>query len=394
MARTKNPRARSARDAASARSSDAEHDREDWRDDPREVEPERGEPRLHPGGERGEPRPPLGLRREDVEGRERGAAGGGRERGREDEGPRARDEQVDEPARAGDVGAEGPERLAESPHLDVDAALDPERLGEAGAGRAEHPRRVRLVHVEHRAVPLAGVRDLAERRRVAVHPEDGVGHDELPPRLRPGEEVVELADVEVPVADELRAREEAPVHDRGVVQHVAEDGVPAPHQRGRNARVHVVAGVEEERGLGALERGEPPLEGAVDGEVTRDEPRRPRPRPLALGRLRRRAPEPRVRREGEVVVRAQVHHRAAVDRDDRALRRGERLERAPQPLRRERVELAVDPVERRACHRGAPSGRPGADASARPRRRAGSSRRRAAPRRGTPTRGRCRAGAA
>ena len=104
----------------------------------------------------------------------------------------------------------------------------------------------------------------------------------------------------------------------------------------------------------------------MDGQVARDEPRRARPRPLALRRARRRGAQPGVAGEAEVVVRAEVHERAAAHRDDRPLRRGERLEGAPQPLRRERARA------RRRSSRGRPSPWPPQRTTRSARRRPGS----------------------
>ena len=84
----------------------------------------------------------------------------------------------------------------------------------------------------------------------------------------------------------------------------------------------------------------------MNGEVASDEPGRARAGALALGRGHRRRDEARVGREPEVVVRAEVHELAAAELDDGALRAAERLERAPEPLRLEGRELAVDPGER------------------------------------------------
>src|SRR5574341_773370 len=305
----------------------SEDDREDGGDDARDVEAEPRQPRPHSVAERVQPRAALRLAADDPERGQRGAARRGREGGREDEGPRAREEQVAQPALAGGVGAEAAERLPQRPHLDVDPVLHPELLGEAGSRRAEDAHRVRLVHVEHGGVALAQAGDLAERGRVAVHREDGGGDDELPARPRLRQQLGELLHVAVAVADELGAGEQRPVHDRRVVERIGEDGVAPPDQRGRQAGVGVVAGVEEERALGAVERGERPLQRPVERQVSRDEARRAAPRPLPERGLRGGPPEPLVEGQAEVVVGAEVDERAAPYLDHGQLRGTDRLER-------------------------------------------------------------------
>ena len=80
--------------------------------------------------------------------------------------------------RAGDEAAAGGERLRERAHPQVDAVLDAEQLGGAGAARAEHAGAVRLVDHQPRAVGAAQLGDLRQRRDVALHREDAVDDDE------------------------------------------------------------------------------------------------------------------------------------------------------------------------------------------------------------------------
>ena len=106
----------------------------------------------------------------------RGAGGGDdgrRQRGGEDERARAVDQEIDQRAAAGHVGAEAAERLAERAHLHVDAPLEAERLDQSGAARA----RATPVACASSTITIASWRSArsqiaASGARVAVHAED------------------------------------------------------------------------------------------------------------------------------------------------------------------------------------------------------------------------------
>jgi hypothetical protein len=331
--------------------------REDGRDHSLHGEAQRLESGLHPPGERVEARAALRLRREDVEGGDgRGAAGGGK-RGGEDEGPGPADEPVHQLGRAGHEGAEAPQRLAERAHEHVDLDRQAERLGQAGAGRAEDAGGVGLVEVEHGAVPLAEIDDLPERRRVAVHAEDGVGGDEPAAGTGRREQPGEPVHVAVAVDLDVGAGEAAAVDDGGVVPLVGEDRVARADERPHHACVHVVARREEEGRRGPLHARQARLQLVMQVHVADDEPRRPRSGAESGRRLDGGVPEPRIAGEPEVVVGAEVHERAAGDLHHRPLGAGDGLEPAAQPLRLQGAELRGDPVEQ-ASGRPAASGAP------------------------------------
>ena len=69
-------------------------------------------------------------------------------------------------------------RLGEGAHAQVDAVLDPQQLGGPRAARAQHARAVSLVDHQPRAVALAELADVAQRRDVALHREDAVDDDQ------------------------------------------------------------------------------------------------------------------------------------------------------------------------------------------------------------------------
>jgi len=125
----------------------------------------------------GEERRPV-VRADDAERRERRSDRGRHAGGGEEEGARLDPEEVDHLVGAGDEAAARRERLRERAHPQVDAVLDPEQLGRAGAAGAEHAGAVRLVDHQPCPVLLAEVADLRQRRDVALHREDAVDDDQ------------------------------------------------------------------------------------------------------------------------------------------------------------------------------------------------------------------------
>ena len=93
-------------------------------------------------------------------------------------GARGDPQVVDHLGRPGDEAAAGGERLGEGAHAQVDAVLDAQQLGGARAARAEHAGAVRLVDHQARAVALAQLDDVHQRRDVALHREDAVDDDQ------------------------------------------------------------------------------------------------------------------------------------------------------------------------------------------------------------------------
>ena len=92
-------------------------------------------------------------------------------------------------------------------------------------------------------------------------------------------------------------------------------------ERLEEAAVRVEAGAEEDRVVGAEERGEPLLELAVQRLRPADEADRRHAVAPAVERLVRRLDHRRVTGEAEIVVRAEVEQLAPVDVDVRTLRR-------------------------------------------------------------------------
>ena len=136
--------------------------------------------------------------------------------------------------------------------------------------RAEHADAVRLVDHQPRAVALAELDDLGQRRDVALHREDAVDDDEDAAAVAGGalEHPLELVHAVVAEGAQLGAGEQAAVEDRGVVAGVADDGVARAEDRAEHAEVRLVAGGEDDRVLGAHPLGDL----ALELEVQRDRP--------------------------------------------------------------------------------------------------------------------------
>ena len=76
------------------------------------------------------------------------------------------------------VGAVGAERLAERPDDHVDLVLEPGSATEPAPAGPDAAGAVGLVDHHARVVALRQLDDLGQRRDVAVHREDAVGHDQ------------------------------------------------------------------------------------------------------------------------------------------------------------------------------------------------------------------------
>ena len=207
---------------------------------------------------------------------------------------------------AGDERAVGAERLAERPDDDVDLALEaglvrPRRARRRRGSRSRAPRRRRRARrgaARARRSPRAARRRRPSRRPDSVTIERAARAGLLQaPR--------EVLDVVVAVDEDLGPREPAAVDDRGVVELVGEDDLAGARERAHDAEVREVARAEQQRGLGALERGELLLEAAVDGHRARHEARGSGADAPAHRRVGGRLLHARVVGEPEVVVRAQ-----------------------------------------------------------------------------------------
>ena len=181
---------------------------------------------------------------------------------REEVGPRALAQQLDDLAAAGDVSAaRAADRLAERAGHDVDTVGHAPMLGRPAAARPDDADGVGVVDHDEGVVAVGEVADLVELREVAVHREDAVGRDQAAARAGGFHEPrLELVHVAVREPKALSLAQPDPVDDRGVVQRVGDHGVLVGEQRLEEASVRVEAGGEEDRVLGPEERREVLLE--------------------------------------------------------------------------------------------------------------------------------------
>ena len=214
--------------------------------------------------------------------REGGAAGRrdrGRQGGGEDETARPVDEQLAKSLAAGHVGAEGAEALPSVPTRMSGSTPARRRFpARPGPSAATACASSTISQAPLRAQTLGEWR---QRRPVAVHREDRLGHDQRAPRdgTPGGEDALEDGDVEVRVDLDRGTRESASVDDAGVVELVGEDEVAPSDQRRDDPDVRLEAGVEQQRGLGPVEAGQLDLERLVLGVVAGDEARGGRAQP-------------------------------------------------------------------------------------------------------------------
>ena len=115
-----------------------------------------------------------------------------------------------------------------------------------------------LVDHQPRAVALAQLADVDQRRDVALHREDAVDDHQhaAAVALCASKHLLELLQAVVAEGAQLRAREQAAVEDRGVVARIRDHGVAEAEDRAERAEVGLVAGREHERVLAAHPLGE------------------------------------------------------------------------------------------------------------------------------------------
>jgi hypothetical protein len=149
-----------------------------------------------------------------------------------------------------------------------------------------------------------------------------------------------------------------PVDDRGVVQAVGEDGVVRAQQGLEDAAVGVEAGGVQDRVLHPQEGGHPPLQLEVQGLRPADEADAGHPVAPFLQRALGGGQELGVSGEAQVVVRAEIEHRAvaALHADLRPLVAQDRPLLLPQTLLADLPQLAREELLEPWVH-GSPPGR-------------------------------------
>ena len=191
---------------------------------------------------------------------------------------------------------------------------------QAAAVRSQHTRGMRLVDIEMRAEFIRQCDQVAERRAVAIHAEDGLGDDQAPARLAPIALQQRTQMIEIVVAKPLlpQPRRGDAMMQAGVVQAVGIDQRLAQQFRhGRqDGGIGLEPGIEHQRRLRALEGGELLLDRDIGIQRPGDEARRAGPRAIPLSPLARPRDQLRMAAEAEIVVAGKIDQPRAVSTND------------------------------------------------------------------------------
>ncbi len=193
-------------------------------------------------------------------------------------------------------------------------------------------------------VALRKRRERVQRRDVAIHGKDAVGHDQCP-RMAAAmfrQKGFDMVHVAVPVGHDSRARETRAGPQAGMRQFVDQDEVLAADQRRDDAEIGEIARAEDAGRLGAFPMGQPRFEFAIKRMIAGDQPRGAGADAVDADRLDRRLLDGRMMRQVEIVVAAERQQPAAVAQHPDSGHAGGIDEDAPQ---RPAVELAE--LERR-----------------------------------------------
>ncbi|CFD97354.1 Uncharacterised protein [Bordetella pertussis] len=256
-----------------------------------------------------------------------GAQHGRRQRGGVDETGAGIDQVVAQRPRAGHVGAEAAQALAEGAHGQVDAAGRQAR--QPHAARPQHAGRVRFVQVQEGMV--AG-RQRGQRRHVgavAIHAEDALGHDEARARgAGPfGQQVFQVRQVVMAEADLAHAGGLAAMVQAGVVEPVGVDLRLALRGRGlEQGRQHRGVGLpaagQQQGGLGAFQARQLGFDLFVQVQVAAYQPRGLRAGAVPGGPQAGALGQQRVARQSQVVVAGEIDQGAAIEGQPAGGRRG------------------------------------------------------------------------
>ena len=186
-------------------------------------------------------------------------------------------------------------------------------LGNAAAARPVEPDRMHLVEIGHRPVRLGDVAQLGDRRDVAVHRIDRFERDQFRHGgIERGELAVEVGGVVM--RESLLCRPAVPdaLDHRGVVQFIGQHDAARQPRRERAQRrpVRHVAGVEQQRGFGAVQIGQLAFEHDVVMVGAGDVPGAAGAGAATVDRRMHRRQHLRVLAHAEIVVGAPYRHLA------------------------------------------------------------------------------------
>lgn len=180
----------------------------------------------------------------------------------------------------------------------------------------------------------------------AVHRENAIGeHQQMARtvRARLCQLRAQVIQVVVLVTVAARLAQADAVDDRRVVQRIADDRVFGTQQRLEQAAVGIERGAVEDRVLGTEKGGKARFQRLVQVLRAADEADRTEPEAMRTQRFMRGVDHPRMRRQAQVVVCAQVDDLPAVDGAHAgALRRGDHALLLEQPGLADCVEFGAD----------------------------------------------------
>ena len=263
-------------------------------------------------------------------------------------GPALLDERLNQRFAAGDEGAGGSQGLAQGGHQHRHFGHGQAGgLGAAASPLAHHPEAVGVVHHQPGIVIGAGCGKPCQGRRVAVHTEHPVHHHQLV-TIDSRQPAPQRRHIAVGKALETGAAVQAAIEQGGVIQAVLEHVVPRPQQTGQNAGIGGVTTGKQQRPGPACKSRQRLLELVMRRTVPAHQVGGTAAYPVAGRRLPEGGNHPRVGRQAQIVIAAEVEVLAASHAHHRPLGR---LQRDPLAVQ----AVLPAPVE----HRGQAFGKRG-----------------------------------
>src|SRR5690348_948232 len=236
----------------------------------------------------------------------------------EDERPAALMEKFDQFARAANVAADRANGLAERADLNIHAAVTAEMIHRAAAIASEDARGMRIVNHHHAAVFFGEGAEFRKRGDVAIHGENAVGDEELAavPVFRLLQDALAVGEILVLENLDGGFGEAAPIDDGGVIQLVGNDEVVLAENGGDCAGVRREAGLKDDAGFRALESRDLLFELHVNLHGANDAADGAGANAVFADGIDGGAAKLGMRRQAEVIIRAEIDDFLAVDRGD------------------------------------------------------------------------------
>lgn len=208
---------------------------------------------------------------------------------------------------------------------------------------------VRFVNHEPGTAAILELDDLAERRDVAVHGEDGLGDDKDAGAIGeaaggalfcgPLQDGLEVIEVIVAKDAEVRTGEAGGIHDASMDAFINDDDIVPAEEGGNGAKSGGIAAGEGERRGSSFVVGQSLLEPMVWGEGAADQPRGAGADAIVSDRADGCAADARVVGQTEIVVRGEIDQGTAADADVSGLWRSNLTQGTMESLSPDRVEI-------------------------------------------------------